>query len=181
MDILSYATSRMMLELPQERDESEQEYLGFLTWVRAGTPTYAELAELTGKTGWTEVARDRRWIERLDESAYGVRAKLLTKRLANKIAWAAEGRSASANIVSLIQSQVTKLLVTDAETDIQTVDLDTLARTLDSVHKYERLEADQSTENLAVQTTSPNLEGLSVEELRLLRKVLPEVFDADVD
>lgn len=181
--MLTYHHVQIMAEIPQREDEIDDAYTALLNWVRAGGPDTDIYTEVSGlKKTTIRTWRERyEWDRRLEASSYGIQAKTLDARLRAQVEAYSASTSVSDLIMALVKNQLTKLALEDVSTPDIIFRPSEMASLLTAVHNYERLEAGKSTENVSssTQIDVSRLDGMSPEELRLLRQAIPKISSGE--
>lgn len=162
--------SREYARLPEE---SVQAYTRFLEWLADGAPNRS-------KGSLPAIAKTYRWKERLAENGFALAPHASQVSLASLVE-TRPGDPASKALYDLAKATIAKLLLADQLSEDPVASLRELASILPALHNYERLEADRSTENIAVAGSPTSLDEealsqLSADELKLLKKVLPKLL-----
>ena len=185
-DLYTHDVHELGKQVPQLPEEPYIAWLAYLHWIKRGTPSNKDLAAVT-RFSIDSLCKWRpryKWQQRLDTSPAASQAQLAAMRIQASVDMFNDNNKSSQRIMRLIDRSLTKLYIADTLVDAPAAGLTDLARTLTAVHNYERLEADQSTANVAIavpQLTPEQIADMSVEELQALKAAMPKAFERDTE
>lgn len=178
MDLLTHADAQMMPALPMLHYEPFGPYKRFLSWVRLGRPDFKLFAKAVPESwelleAWSV---EYNWHGRADASPLREASDIVKARFEEHFGEAFANSKLSEVVLELARRSVTKLLQQDLMTEELVYDPARLAPLLRAVHEYERLEAGQSTQNVAMAVDERALRRMDPEALKALRASLPSLF-----
>jgi hypothetical protein len=179
------STPALASRLPMQEDELEEDYAMFLKWVQcACPPLHTFAAQLNAPPAFIVMcAEHNEWSRRLEESEYGAEVQAMEARTAQYLS-TIKKEGAAKSIHQLVQRRLAQLAVSEHVDGTSGVDLKDLVAALKLLQEYERLEANLSTENIAVHQTSMGLTedelgSMTDEEVWQLRNLLQKAKGED--
>lgn len=149
--------------IPKMPEETEEEYMLFLNWVSQACPEPAVFCTTSkAPEDYILLCMDvNEWVRRIEESEYGLDARVIEAKTAMFLEAIAQ-KGASGALMEIVKRKVAQIAVSEHVDGSSGVQFKDLVAAMKQVQEYERLEANLSTQNIAVQQTTV---GLTDEEL----------------
>lgn len=149
--------------IPKIPEETEEDYMLFLNWVSQSCPEPGVFCTLSkAPEDYIKLCMEtNEWVQRIEESEYGVDARVIEAKTAMFLE-AISQKGASGALMEIVKRKVAQIAVSEHVDGSSGVQFKDLVAAMKQVQEYERLEANLSTQNIAVQQTTV---GLTDDEL----------------